>query len=205
MPTTDPRVDAYIAKSADFARPILSHIREVVHAACPDVEETMKWGFPHFMYEGMLCSMASFKQHCAMGFWKGALIDGVRGNGAGDAMGSFGRIETLADLPPERVLSRYVKDAMKLNEEGVKAPARNKATGTRPEPAVPDCLAAALGKNGKALATFERFPPSHRREYVEWIAEAKGEETRKRRTAQAVEWMAEGKSRNWKYEKGAKA
>jgi len=205
MPTTDPRVDAYIAKSAEFARPILRHVREVVHAACPDVEETMKWGFPHFMYEGMLCSMASFKQHCAMGFWKGALIEGLDGNGAAEAMGSFGRIEKLSDLPPRRTLAGYVKQAMKLNEDGVTAPARAKPKTPRPELPVPDALAAALKKNRRALATFEAFPPSHRREYVEWIAEAKGEETRDRRVAQAVEWMAEGKQRNWKYAKGAKA
>src|SRR5439155_17869323 len=125
MAKTDPRVDAYIEKSAEFARPILTHIRRVVHAACPDVEETMKWSFPHFMYKGMLCSMASFRQHCAFGFWKGAL---VLGNGASaDAMGHFGRLAGVGDLPPTRELEAYIRNAMALNDKGVtvRAPKRS--------------------------------------------------------------------------------
>ena len=200
MPTTDPRVDAYIAKSADFARPILENIRDVVHSACPEVEETMKWSFPHFMHNGMLCSMASFKQHCALGFWKGALIFGAERDR--EAMGQFGRITKLSDLPSRKELAGYVKKAMALNEEGAKVPkVRKPGLPRRTVPtAPPPDLAAALKKNAKARATFEKFPPSHRREYIEWITEAKREETRARRLAQTIEWLAEGKARNWKYQ-----
>jgi uncharacterized protein YdeI (YjbR/CyaY-like superfamily) len=198
MGTRDARVDAYIAKSAEFARPILTHLREVVHAACPGVEETMKWSFPHFMYKGMLCSMASFKGHCAFGFWKGALIVGDGDGGAEKAMGQFGRITSLSDLPSKKVLGGYIKEAMKLNEAGVKAPARSKPKATK-ELVVPDDLAVALRGNQPARAAFEAFSPSHKREYVAWITEAKTEATRARRLSTAIEWMAEGKPRNWKY------
>src|SRR5215208_292049 len=200
MTKKDPRVDAYIAKSAQFARPVLTHLRDVVHSACPQVEETLKWGAPHFMYEGMLCSMASFKAHCAFGFWKGSLI--VDGNGKNvEAAGQFGRITAVADLPPKKVLAGYVKRAMELNEQGVRPPARSKPKAAKPELDVPEYLASALMKNQKARATFDAFPPSHRREYVEWLTEAKGEDTRRRRLETAVGWLAEGKSRNWKYQK----
>jgi len=200
MGTRDPRIDAYIEKSADFARPILAHLREVVHSACPEVEETVKWGMPHFQYQGMLCGMASFKAHCTFGFWKGKLIVDRGGESAEQAMGQFGRITSVAGLPPKRVLAGYVKEAMRLNEEGVKTPRRAPAKTKRPA-VVPDDLAAALRRNSKATAAFDAFSPSHRREYVEWITEAKREETRARRIATAVEWLAEGKSRNWKYER----
>ena len=202
MGTRDPRVDAYIARSADFAKPILTHLREVVHAACPDVEETIKWSFPNFTYKGMLCSMASFKQHCSFGFWKGALVVGESsGDGTGErAMGQFGRITALSDLPSKKVLTGYIKEAMRLNEAGVKSPTRSKPKAKKELP-MPDDLSKALRKNKKALATFENFSPSHRREYIEWITEAKGEDTRNRRLATAVEWMADGKPRNWKYMK----
>ena len=199
MGTRDPRIDAYIAKSADFAQPILEHIRDVVHAACPTVEETMKWSFPHFMYNGMLCSMASFKQHCSFGFWKGALIFGSERDR--EAMGQFGRITKLSDLPSKKELMAYVKKAMALNDEGAKVPkVRKPDLPRRVVPAEPPSdLAAALKKNAKARATFEGFPPSHRREYIEWITEAKRDETRQKRLAQTIEWLAEGKQRNWKY------
>ncbi|HEX5830371.1 MAG TPA: YdeI/OmpD-associated family protein [Gemmatimonadaceae bacterium] len=196
MGTRDPRIDAYIANSADFARPILEHLRAVVHAACPDVEETMKWGFPHFVHHGLLCNMASFKAHCVFGFWKASLILDDDGRG-GEAMGQFGRITSMADLPPKQVLAAYVKKAAALNERGVKKPARSPRSAT--ELLVPDDLMAALRGNRKALATFEGFSPSNRREYVEWIVDAKTESTRQRRLATALEWMAEGKPRNWKY------
>src|SRR5882762_1256489 len=122
MPTKDPRLDDYIAKSADFAKPILNHLRKLVHAACPEVEETMKWSFPHFDYKGMMCSMASFKQHCAMGFWKWQLMAASKGSKSDEAAGSFGRITSLADLPSDKVLRGIVKEAMKLNDAGAKAP-----------------------------------------------------------------------------------
>ena len=197
MGKRDARVDAYIARSAEFARPILSHLREIVHSACPDVEETLKWNAPHFMYRGMLAGMSAFKAHCAFGFWKGSLVTGGDGGLESRAMGQFGRITSLDDLPATRLIAGYVKQAMKLNEEGIRAPRSRKAP--KPDPEMPAELAAALRKNAKARATFEAFSPSHRREYVEWIAEAKGEETRQRRLASAIEWMAEGKARNWKY------
>ena len=200
MGRRDPRFDAYIDRSAEFARPILRHLREVVHAACPEAEEDMKWSTPHFMYRGMLCSMASFKEHCAFGFWKGALVVGPDGKSA-EAAGQFGRITSLADLPPDDVITGYVHQAMRLNEQGVKSPTRTKTAEPKPELAVPDDLAAALAGNGAARATFDGFPPSQRREYVVWITEAKTEATRKKRLEQAVEWMAEGKTRHWKYVK----
>jgi uncharacterized protein YdeI (YjbR/CyaY-like superfamily) len=158
----------------------------------------MKWSFPHFMYKGMLCSMASFKEHAAFGFWKGAL---VLGRSAGDderAMGQFGRLTSIEDLPPKNELVAYIRKAAKLNEDGVKV---EKKKAPRPELPVPPELAAALAKNRKARANFEAFPPSHKREYNEWIGEAKRDETRAARVKQAVEWIVEGKSRNWKYQR----
>lgn len=197
MGKRDPRVDAYIAKSADFGKPILNHIREVVHESCPEVEETMKWGMPHFEYEGILCGMGSFKEHCALHVWKGSLIVG---DGPREAMGQFGRITRISDLPSGKILTGYIKQAMKLKEDGVKNPARSKPR-KKAALVVPSELASALKKNKKAAAAFKEFPPSHKREYADWISEAKREDTRKRRADTAVEWMAEGKSRNWKYEK----
>jgi len=178
MAKRDRRIDAYIAKSADFARPILTHLRAVVHEACPDVEETMKWNFPHFLHGGMLCAMAAFTQHATFGFWRGSLVVG-KGAAAEKAMGQFGRITSVGDLPPRQTIVGYVKKAV----------------------AVPADLLAALTKNAKARKTFEAFSPSHRREYVEWIVGAKREGTRQRRIATAIEWMAEGKSQNWRYER----
>ena len=197
MGKRDPKVDAYIRKAAPFAQPILTHIREIVHAACPAAEEAIKWSFPHFLYKGMLCSMASFKQHAAFGFWKGSLVTG--GPRSADAMGHFGRITQLSDLPSKRVLSGYVRKAAALNDNGVKQP-RAPRRAAKPVK-VPADLTAALARNKKARAAFDALSPSHRRAYVEWMTEAKTGETRGRRLAQAVEWMAEGKSRNWKYER----
>jgi hypothetical protein len=200
MGKRDPRVDAYIEKSADFARPILTHIREVVHAACPDVEEKMKWSFPHFDYKGMMCSMAAFKAHCTLGFWKPELVLGDDAREGG--MGHFGRLTSVGDLPSRTVLAGYVKKAMALNDAGVKPARAARAKKTvRPEAVVPDDLAAALKKNKKARATFEGFSSSHRREYIEWIAGAKRVETRAKRIATALEWLEEGKHHNWRYEK----
>ena len=197
MGARDPKVDAYIAKSAEFARPILERLREIVHGACPGVEEAIKWGAPHFVWHGNLCHMAAFKQHCAFGFWKAALVTPDDRND--EAMGNFGRIASLADLPPKRTIDGYVRQAMKLNEAGVKL-ARPKSTTPKPPVELPDDLAAALAKNRKAAATYEGFSPSARRDYVEWIVEAKRAQTRASRIAQAVEWMAEGKQRHWKYQ-----
>jgi len=196
MPQTDLRVDAYIAKSAPFAQPILRHIRAVVHDACPGVVETMKWSMPHFDYKGMFCGMAAFKGHCTFGFWKGSLL---RLKPADEkAMGQFGCIRSVDDLPGTKALAALVKRAAKLNDEGVSVPKPKKAP--KPPVATPPYLKAALAKNRRALATFEAFSPSCRREYVEWIIDAKTEETRAKRLAMAIEWIAAGRKRNWKYE-----
>lgn len=193
----DPRIDAYIERAAPFARPILVHVRALVHEACPDVEETIKWGMPTFVHAGgILCGMAAFKQHASFGLWKHALVVGDAQTQTG--MGSYGKLASLDDLPPRKTLLAHLRKAMQLNEDGVKSPARKAAP--KPPPDTPDDLAAALDKNATAKATFDAFPPSCKREYVDWIVEAKREETRAKRLAQAVAWMAEGKRRNWKYE-----
>ncbi len=201
MGKKDKRIDIYIAKSADFAQPILHHIRRLVHSACPDVEETIKWGFPHFDYNGILCSMASFKNHCAFGFWKASLMSDMKKllSRMGDtAMGNFGQLKSLNDLPPDKIIIQYIKEAMRLNEEGVKIPSRSKRTEKEPLK-VPEYFKKALNKNKKAQKTFEGFNYSNKKEYVEWVVEAKTEETRNKRLAMSIEWMSEGKTRNWKY------
>ncbi len=204
MPTIDPRIDAYITKAPAYARPILEHLRQLVHKACPAVEETMKWSMPFFDYKGSpLCVIAGFKQHCKFGFWKASLLKDPQGllqtyEKAG--MGHLDNIASLENLPSDKVMVAYIKEAAKLNEEGIKLAPRAKAAPKKALP-VPPSLAAALKKSKKAQTAFEAFPPSHRREYIEWIIEAKTEETQQKRIKTAIEWMAEGKSRNWKYAK----
>jgi uncharacterized protein YdeI (YjbR/CyaY-like superfamily) len=199
MASRDPRIDAYIEKAAPFAQPILAHLRSVVHAGCPDVEESIKWGMPHFLHEGrILAGMAAFKAHCSFGFWHGRQA-ADQGKDR-EAMGQFGRITALADLPARRELTRIVKEAVALVNAGVAPPRAPKRTAPRPELAVPDDLRKALARNVAARKTFEGFSPSNRREYIEWLVEAKREDTRSRRLAQTLEWLAEGKSRNWKYQ-----
>ena len=188
MAKKDPRVDAYIAKAGDFARPILKRIRKLVHAACPQVEEAMKWNSPFFTHRGILVAMPSFKKHCALIFWKGKII-------LGRERTKYHRLTSLADLPGDKVLLGWIRKAIELNEAGVKV-VRPK---TKKKIDVPDYFLAALKKNKKALATFEKFSPSHKREYVEWITGARQEETRARRMATAVKWLAQGKPHNWKY------
>jgi uncharacterized protein YdeI (YjbR/CyaY-like superfamily) len=197
MATTDPRVDAYIDKSQPFARPILKYIRKAVHAGCPGVQETVKWGMPHFDYKGPMCGMAAFKAHCSLGFWKAKLL-GMDTAKSTEAMGQFGCVTSIADLPSAPKLIALVKKAAALNDEGIKAP-RVKKAPKAPLP-MPAAFAAALREDKKAQAAFKAFSPSHRREYIEWIAEAKQEATRQRRIATALGWLAEGKSRNWKYQ-----
>ena len=201
MGKKDQRVDEYISKSADFAKPILTHLRNLVHDACPAIEETIKWGFPHFDYKGMLCSMASFKQHCAFGFWKTALMkDAKEMIGKNEyAMGHLGKIMSLKDLPPDKKITAWVNEAVKLNDDKVKWP--EKKTATKKEIEMPDAFQKALNKNKSAAATFKNFSPSHKYEYLEWITEAKTEETRNKRIATTIEWLTDGKSRNWKYVK----
>lgn len=208
MAKTDPRVDAYIAKSADFAKPILKHLRKLVHEACPDAQETIKWGFASFDYKGPFASMAAFKEHCVFGFWKYKLLKDPKGyldersNQGGEAMGNLGRITSMKDLPPDSVIISFIKQAKKLNDEGIKLPPREKKPPK--ELVVPDYFTSALKKNKKAQGVFDKFPPSHKKDYVEWITEAKTEETRNRRMTTALEWIAEGKGRNWKYERPKK-
>lgn len=199
MHSTDPRVDAYIAKAAPFAQPILERLRKAVHAANPAGDEAIKWGMPFFMHQGrILANMAAFKAHCAFGFGHGDQV--VMTGKDGEAMGQFGRIESIQDLPSQREISALVKKAMVLIEGGVKALRAPKSGEKRAAPDTPADLAAALAKNAAARTTFEAFAPSSQREYVEWLEEAKREETRAKRLAQAIEWLAQGKRRNWKYE-----
>lgn len=202
MAVTDPRIDAYIKKAAPFAQPIMKHLRALVHKACPGVTETMKWSFPHFEYKGIICSMAAFKQHCSFGFWKASLMKDDKNllTKVGNTdMATFDKFSSLDELPSDKILIAYIKEAVRLNEEDIKVEKPKKAV--KKELPVPPALAAALKKNKKAATTFENFAPSHRREYIEWINEAKTEETRERRVETTVEWVAAGKGRNWKYEK----
>jgi len=198
MGIRDPRVDRYIANAAPFARPILTELRDLVHDTCPRVLETLKWGMPSFMHHGILCGMAAFTAHATFGFWKGKLIVDAKSNKNYEAMGQFGRITKMGDLPAKRILAGYIRQAMRLNEENVKVP--RAAAKPKAPVRVPADLRVALAKSAKARKTFDEFAPSHRREYLEWITEAKRDETRKKRIAQTVEWLAAGRKRNWKYE-----
>ena len=199
MPTLDPRIDAYIEKSAEFAQPILTHLRKLVHKACPDVKETIKWGMPSFEYKGILCGFAAFKQHATFGFWKQKLMETDAFSEQKTAMGSFGRITSKKDLPTDKVMIGLIHQAMELNEKGIKV--EKKPAAAKKELVIPDILVTALKKNKAARETFDNFPYSCKKEYVEWIAEAKTDATRDKRLATTMEWLAEGKRRNWKYEK----
>jgi len=211
MPTNDPRIDAYIKKAAPFAKPILKKLRVLVHKGCPGVIETVKWGMPSFEYppKSILCGMAAFKQHAVFGFWKSAILfgDGKEAKAVREKLnwGAHGRdpvparITSIKDLPSDAVIVRLVKQAVALNESGVKLP--KKPASKKPPPKTPADFAAALRKAKGAAAKFKALSPSHKREYIEWVMEAKAHDTRARRIAQAVEWIAEGKSRNWKYER----
>lgn len=195
-----PAVDAYIEKAAPFAQPILAKLREVFHKACPDIEEKIKWGMPAFEYKGPVVGIAAFKAHASFGFWKAKLMEDPQGlfnvNEKGGMWGA--RLTSLKDLPADKVLIAYIKEAVALNERGVKVP---REISSKPVPKMPADMLAALKKNKAALKTFEAFPPSHKREYIEWVIEAKQEATRIKRLKQAIAWMAEGKPRNWKYMK----
>jgi uncharacterized protein YdeI (YjbR/CyaY-like superfamily) len=194
MASKDPRIDAYIAKAKPFAQPILKKIRKAVHAGCPEVVETIKWSVPAFEYKGPLAGMAAFKAHCLLGFWKWPIMKTLP---KGQKTGEFGRIESVDELPPDAALIKMVKEAVALNDAGIKLPRAGKAP-KKPLTA-PAYMLAAIKKNKKALAAYEAFSPSCKREYIEWITDAKTDATRDRRLATAVDWMAEGKVRNWKY------
>ncbi|MEX2116658.1 MAG: DUF1801 domain-containing protein [Bacteroidota bacterium] len=201
MGRKDKRVDAYISRSVEFARPILNHLRALVHRACPDAGETIKWGMPHFDYKGMMCSMAAFKEHCAFVFWKASLMKDfkTRFTRMGKlGMGHMGQIRSLSDLPADSAMIRMIREAARLNDEGPTL-AHRRAKATIVE--IPPVLAHALSKNEKAKLTFDSFSPSNKRDYNEWITEAKKLDTRTKRLETAMKWMAEGKPRNWKYMK----
>jgi uncharacterized protein YdeI (YjbR/CyaY-like superfamily) len=195
-------VDAYIAKAQPFAQPILQHLRETMHEGAPGVTEAIKWSMPFFVYEGVILgNMAAFKAHCSLGLWGNGPELREAGVAQGGSMGSFGRITSLDELPPKKQLIGFVKQAAKKIAEGERTKAWSRPKVAKPESAVPEALAAALKKNKAAAKSFEAMAPGCRREYNDWISDAKREETRDKRVAQAVEWIAEGKSRNWKYEK----
>ena len=200
----DPRVDDYIAAAGAFARAPLEHIRDAMHAALPDVTEAIKWGHPFFLLEGRpFANMAAFKAHCSLGFWKGGRPIAEEAAGTRDkAMGQFGRIESLADLPKAAALRKLIVEARAAWAAAIdeKASAPPAPKPKREAPPVPDDLAAALGAQPGARKIFDGFTPTQQREYVEWIVEAKREATRASRVAQAAEWIAEGKTRNWKYQ-----
>ncbi len=199
MPSTDKRIDAYIEKSAEFAQPVLIHLRKLIHKGCPDVTETLKWSMPSFEYKGILCGFAAFKQHATLMFWKQSLLESDAFPKNKTAMGSFGRITSLKDLPSDKVLLGLIHQAMELNEKGIKVP--KKPAPAKKEIVVPDDLKKALSKTKSAKLNFEKFSPSQKREYIEWITEARTDPTRDKRLATTIEWLAEGKRRNWKYEK----
>jgi len=193
MPKKDPRVDDYVKKAQPFARPVLKHLRQLVHRACPSVQETMKWRMPFFEQKGPICMMAAFKEHCVFGFWKGKLLFGKEDEGA---MGHFGRLTSIEDLPGDKQLIGYIKRAVELNERGVQK--KRTPRGTQKITAPAD-LKSALAKNAKARKTFENFSYSHKKEYVGWITGAKRDETRKRRLKTAIQWLSQGKPQNWRY------
>ena len=206
MEKTDDRIDQYIENAKDFAKPILNHIRRLVHQACPEVEETMKWSFPHFDYKGMMVSTAAFKEHCVLNFWKGNFMDDpdkiFKSKGV-EAMGQLGKLKSIKDLPSDEVLLRYFQEAYRLNQEGISLPVK-KVKSKLKELEIPEYFLDALRMNSSAMNTFENFNYSAKKEYVVWVREAKTEETRKRRLETAVELLSEGKTRNWKYEQKQK-
>jgi uncharacterized protein YdeI (YjbR/CyaY-like superfamily) len=200
MEKYDSRVDAYIAKSADFAKPVLEYIRDIIHEAAPMIDETIKWGFPFFDYKGPVCQMAAFKQHLAFGFWKASLLnDPAKVIKQGDASaGSLGRITSIADLPSKEILINLIQQAIAINEKGEKV-AKKPVPAERAKLETPQYFVDLLAKDPKAISEFNRFSPSQKREYAEWITEAKTDATREKRMETALEWIAEGKTRNWKY------
>ncbi len=200
MGKMNPQVDAYIAKSPDYAQPILTHLRGLVHKAVPEVEEGIKWGMPFFDYAGgPLCSMAAFKVHVAFAFWKAPVMKSAIVAGKYTAMSSIGKIGSKKELPKDSELTAAIKEAAALNEAGVKVSTRS--TRTKPDAELHPAFAASLEKNKAAQKQFDAFSPSKRRDYINWVGEAKTDATRKKRIAEAVEWISEGKARNWKYEK----
>jgi uncharacterized protein YdeI (YjbR/CyaY-like superfamily) len=201
MEKFDPRVDAYIAKAAPFAQPILVYIRQLVHMTSPSITETMKWGFPFFDYNGPVCQMAAFKEHMGFGFWKAKQLNdpGKLIREEDGTAGSFGKITSLNDLPVDEFLIDFIKQAIILNEAENKKAAPKKVIVPKAAIDMPVDFADLLSSNPKALEVYEKFSPSGKREYLEWIVDAKSDETRQKRMQTALEWISEGKSRHWKY------
>jgi uncharacterized protein YdeI (YjbR/CyaY-like superfamily) len=200
----NPKVDAYIAKAQPFAQPILAHVRELAHKACPDVDEEIKWSMPFFVLRGVVLGhMAGFKQHCAIGFWGPEMHATLREDGllSENGMGALGKVSSLKDLPSDKKLLDYFRQAAGLVASGqrTKSIVRPRKS-QKPAPEVPSELAAAFKKNKAAAKAFAGFSPSCQREYTDWIADAKRPDTRQKRIATAIEWIAEGKQRNWKYQ-----
>jgi uncharacterized protein YdeI (YjbR/CyaY-like superfamily) len=202
MKNTDPRIDRYIENAAPFAQPILAHLRGLIHKACPEAEEKIKWNFPHFDYKGVFVSMAAFREHCGFTFWKMKLMKDPKNLFKSDdekSMGHLGKIRSMKDLPSDKILLEYLAEAKKLNDEGKKLTPKMPADKGKNEPEIPADLLSAMKKNKKAQTFFEKFPYSHKKEYIQWITGAKADATRKKRIETAVQWIAEGKERNWKY------
>ncbi|RFZ85822.1 hypothetical protein DYU05_09580 [Mucilaginibacter terrenus] len=208
MEQYDSRVDAYIEKSAEFAKPILKHLREIVHNASPEITETIKWSAPFFEYKGVLCFMMAFKQHAGFGFWKAEQLPDphqILYTEGGEAAGSIGKLTSIADIPDADILVWYIKQAMAQKDAAgpVKAkPAAKKVTGPKPANTTldtPNYLAELFISNPEAKAYFDKFSPSQKKEYITWFEDAKTTATRDKRLKEGIEWMNEGKTRNWKY------
>jgi uncharacterized protein YdeI (YjbR/CyaY-like superfamily) len=202
-PKHNPKVDAYAEKIEDFAKPVLAHLRALIHATCPEVIEEVKWGNPHFDYKGdMMCIFAAYKKHCSFTFYKDALMGDARlraNDGVPAAQRFMGKLTDLADLPPDRELKSWIKESMKLNEQGIKLPARE--TKAPKEAGMPAAFAEKLQASPKIMAIFEGKSASFQKEYKVWIGEAKTDATRDKRIEEAMAWIAEGKGRFWKYAK----
>jgi uncharacterized protein YdeI (YjbR/CyaY-like superfamily) len=203
MAKFDDRIDDYIAKSAEFAKPILKHLRELVHRASPDITETMKWSAPFFEYNGVLCFMMAFKQHAGFGFWKADRLPDLHGIilDEGNA-GSIGKLTSLDDIPDDDILIWYIRQAIALKDTPKTAkPAVKKAApkSATIDLATPDYLAELLNQTQEAKIYFENFSPSQKKEYITWFEDAKSEATRNKRLQEGLEWIKEGKTRHWKY------
>jgi uncharacterized protein YdeI (YjbR/CyaY-like superfamily) len=200
----NPEFDKYIENAKPFAQPILKHLRELIHSVCPAVEEKIKWGFPHFDYKGvMMCSMAAFKEHAVFGFWKASIMDdpdNILSVAERASMGHMGRLQSLQDLPIDKILIKYIKEAVRLNDEGIKLPEKVKVTEKK-ELVLADDFKKAINRHPKALDVFDNFSYTNKKEYIEWIEGSKSEDTRIKRMEQAAEWISEGKIRHWKYQK----